>query len=221
MGNFDNFNRGPNNYFNHNSSDYNNEKALVSVIINEYYNKYGVCMEYYVTSYDKKYDPIWGEDGDRRFERKFDVNGYFSLPREDKIWSQFGIEGMDEITVWISKRHFQGASINRDNGQSYVRPRIGDVIKSDYSNYFYEITEVAEDTGQYFQSNQHVWELNIKPMKNEFMTVSPELSGSDLSTVINLDDIFNIDAPIDIEKEEVIYKPEQGEKPSNDPFGNW
>lgn len=221
MGNFDGFSREPNSYFDHGSATYNNEKNLISVIINEYYNKYGVCMEYYVVDCDMKCDNIWGEDNNRSFDRNFSVNGYFNLPREDKIWTQFGIEGMDEITLWISKRHFQGASIDKSNGQSYVRPRVGDVIKSEYSNYFYEITEVAEDTGQYFQSNQHVWELTIRPMKDEFISVSSELSASDIAKVINLDDIFNIDDQIDIEKEDTLYEPETIEKPNNDPFGNW
>jgi hypothetical protein len=220
MGNFDTFNRGENPYFDF-GDGYQADKNLISVIINEVYNKYGVCMEYYVTTYDTNYDKVFGEDNDRCYVRNFDVNGYFNLPREDKIWSKFGIEGTDEIVLWISKRHFQAVSIDKETGKSYERPQIGDIIKSDYSNYFYEITEVAEDTGQYFQSNQHIWEVYIRPMKDEFICTAPELSASAIADVTNIDDIFNIDNDIDIEKEDILYKPEEGEKPSNDPFGNW
>lgn len=215
------YNAGQNSYFDVSSDKYNNDKALIGVILNEYYNKFGVCMEYYQTSYDTNYDRVWGEDNDRNYIRKFDVNGYFNLPKEDKIWSQFGIEGTDEVTVWISKRHFVGASIDPQTMKPCDRPQIGDVIKSDYSNYFYEITEVAEDTGQYFQSNQFIWELSIRPMKDEFITTSPSLSASDISLVTSLDDMFNIDNTVDVEKEEIIYDPKPNEKPNADPFGNW
>ena len=214
MGNFDNFSRTQNSYFDFGSDKYKNDKDLVSVIINEYYNKYGVCMEYYITSYDTKYDRVFGEDNNRTYSKMFPVNGYFNLPREDKTWTMFGIEGTDEIVMWVSKRHFDATS------SQYI-PQIGDVIKSEYSSYFYEITEIAEDTGQYFQSNQHVWEFHIRPMKDEYISTSPDLSASDISKVTNLDDIFNIDNDIDVEKEKTVYKPIQGEKPNKDPFGNW
>ena len=220
MAEFD-FNTGQNPYFDFSDdSKYGNDKKLIGVLINEYYNKYGVCMEFYQTSYDKKYDTVWGEDNDRRYVRKFDLNGYFNLPREDKVWTKFGIEGTDEIIVWVSKRHFTAASMTPEL-EPYERPQIGDIIKSDYSNYFYEITEVAEDTGQYFQSNQFIWELHIKPMKDEFITVSDELEDSDIATATNIDDIFNIDNTVDVEKEDIVYKPKPGEKPNKDPFGNW
>ena len=220
MGNFDDFMRCKrHNYFNFNSPEYDKEKQLISVIINEVYNKYGVCMEYYVVSYDTKYDNIFGEDNDRRFITHFEVNGYFNLPKEDKIWTKFGIEGTDEIIVWISKRHFVGASMTK-NGETYDRPQIGDVIKTDYSNYFYEITEVAEDTGQYFQSQSHVWELHIRPMKNEFIDTT-SVQNTSLSDVLDVDDIFDITNTVDADKEDVLYDDEPGEKPNNDPFGNW
>lgn len=219
MGNFDHFNRGQNSYFDFGSDRFQKERDLFSVVINEYYNKYGVCMEYYIVSYDTKYDKVFGEDNNRTCRRNFKVNGYFNLPREDKIWTKFGIEGTDEIIMWVSKRHFRGAS--HSNGEPEYIPQIGDIIKSEYSTYFYEITEVAEDTAQYFQSNQFVWELHIRPMKNEYIDVTPELSASDYAMATSLDDIFNIDNNVDVEKEDVVYKPETGEKPKNDPFGNW
>ncbi len=221
MGNFDHFNRGQNIYFDLSNPKYDNDKALISLTINEYYNKYGVCMEYYATTYDVGYDSVWGEDNNRKYSQYFNVNGFFNLPKEDKVWSNFGIEGTDEIVIWISKRHFTATSINSDTGVSYERPQIGDIIKSDYSNYFYEITEVAEDTGQYLQSNQYIWELHARPMKNEMINTSPEISASDLAGIASMDDIFNIDNTIDIEKEEIIYNQEPNEKPNGDPFGNW
>jgi hypothetical protein len=221
MGNFDDFSKDQNPYFDVSSPAYDNDKNLMAVMVNEVFNKFGVCMEYYITTYDTNYDRVWGEDNNRFYIRNFEFMGKYELPREDKIWSKFGIEGSDEVTIWISKRHFTAASIDPNNGISYVRPQIGDIIKADFSNYFYEITEVAEDTGQYFQSNQFIWELSVRTMKDENISTSPELSASDIASVTNLNDIFNIDNSVDVEKEPILYKPQKGEKPKEDPFGNW
>lgn len=221
MGNFDDFSKDQNPYFDVSSPSYSNDKNLVAVMINEAYNKFGVCMEYYITTYDTNYDKIWGEDNNRHYIRKFEFMAKYDLPREDKIWTKFGIEGTDNITLWISKRHYQSASIDPNTGQSYTRPQIGDIVKTDFNNYFYEITEVAEDTGLYFQSNQFIWELTLKPMKNENIEASISLSASDIASVTNLNDIFDIDDTVDVEKEPISYKPQKGEKPKNDPFSNW
>ena len=221
MGNFDNFSRTQNQYFNFNSEAYNNDKSLIAVMINEVYNKYGVCMEYYITTYDTNYDRIFGEDNNRRYMRNFKFNGYFNTPKEDKMWSKFGIEGTDEVIIWVSKRHFEVASVDSVSGISYMRPQIGDVLKSEYNTYFYEIVEVAEDSGQYLQSNQYIWELTVRPMKDEFIDIADGCKNSDIVNVTNINDIFNIDNNIDVEKENVVYKPIRGEKPKNDPFANW
>jgi len=221
MAYYDDFSKDQNPYFDVSSPSYDNDKNLMAITINEAFNKYGVCMEYYITTYDTNYDRIWGEDNNRFYIRSFEFMGKYELPREDKIWTKFGIEGTDEVTLWVSKRHFQAASIDPKDGVSYVRPQIGDIIKADFSNYFYEITEVAEDTGLYLQSNQFIWTLTVRTMKDEYISTSPELSASDIASVTNLNDIFNIDNTIDVEKEPILYKPEKGEKPKNDPFANW
>ena len=138
MGNFDNISCDKNSYFDVGNKAYDKDKNLLSLMINEYYNKYGVCMEYYITSYDKEYDKIFGEDNDRKHLRNFSFNGYFTLPREDKLWNKFGITSSDQLTIWISKRHFEAASLDPNTKISYIRPQIGDHLKSEYSNYFYE-----------------------------------------------------------------------------------
>ena len=219
MANFD-FNTGRNEYFNFDSDKYQNEKDLLSVMINEYFNKYGVCMEFYIVSYDEKYDKVFGEDNNRRYVRNFSIMANYQLPKEEKLWSKFGIEGLNEITLYVSKRHF--TQVSKDgNGVSYERPQIGDILKSEYDNFFYEITEVAEDTGMFFQSKQHIWEINIRPMKDEFIDTTNETSASDISKVVNIPDIFDIRDVVDVEKEDILYKPKPGEKPNDDPFGNW
>jgi len=220
MSNFSHFSTGKNKFFDMGGDNYQSERDLMSILINEFYNKYGVCMEYYIVSYDKKYDRIFGEDNNRRYERHFECMSYYTLQKEDKMWSKFGIEGINELTLYISKRHF--AEVSKDaNHVPYQRPQIGDIIKSDFDNYFYEITEVAEDTGMFFQSTQHVWEVVVKPMKDEYIDFTNDTSASDIAEVTNIKDIFDIRDDVDIEKPDIVYKPAPTEKPNDDPFGNW
>jgi len=73
-----------NNYYG-SVGNYNNERELFDVLVTEAYNKHGVCMDFYVTSYDKDYDRIWGEDNDRSFTRRFKVMSFYRLPREEKM----------------------------------------------------------------------------------------------------------------------------------------
>jgi len=221
MGNFDNFDRGRSSYFNYNDDAYDKEKSLFDLIITEGYNKNGVCMEYYVTSYDEKYNRIWGEDNDRRLERAFDVMVMYTLPREDKMFSKFGLEGTDNFSMWASKRHFRAASDHPITKEEYI-PKMGDIIKSKYANYFYEIVEVVEDVGMYLQSKQHVWEFVVKVFKDEGIATTDETASNEISAYTNKDnDVFDIKDVVDVKKDEFLYKPSDSEKANEDPFGNW
>jgi len=220
MGNFDHFNRDRNGeFFNYLSNDYKKEKDLISVMINEVYNKYGVCMEYHIVSYDTQYDAIFGEDNDRRCVRIFKFMGMYSLPKEDKIWSKFGIEGMDEVVCYVSKRHFDGASYDNNTKESFKRPQVGDIVKTGYSSFYYEITEVAEDIGQFLQSSQHVWEIHMKTMKDEFIQdLTPNKS---YAKDMGYGDLFNIADYIENNKDEHLYKQKSTEQNQDDPFAGW
>jgi len=257
MGNFDHISRTKNTeYFNY-RDDYSNERNLFDIWSTEAYNNHGVCMEYYIASYDKKYDPIWGEDGDRRFTRHFDIMTMYNLPTEEKMWSKFGIEGTDEVTMWVTKRHFREASeyliseavdncliLTQDgiplitkNQEDLIQefcgdytpekygeyiPQIGDVIKSNYDNFFYEIVEVAEQTSMFLQSKQHIWEFIVKPFKDEGIELGGDTSASPISAFTDKDeDIFDVSNVVDVDKEDIIYKPKDSEQGNKNPFGNW
>lgn len=221
MGNFDDFNRERSSYFDYRTPEYNREKSLFDLFCNEIINKSGVCMEYFITTYDINYNRIWGEDNDRRFERVFDFMVYYRLPREEKMWSKFGLIGTDNFSMWVSKRHFKTAS-NHPSLQTEYIPKMGDVIKSKYANYFYEIVEVKEDTGLYLQSKQHIWEFVVKVFKDEGISTTAETSASSISQYTDKSsDIFDIKDIVDVKKEQYIYDPPPSEKPTNDPFGNW
>lgn len=222
MGNFDSFNRDKNSYFNFKGQEYTRDKQMLSGLVTEAYNKNGVCMDYYITSYDTKYNRIWGEDCNRRFIRNFDFMCYFHLPREEKLWTKFGVEGTDNFPLWIAKKHFRVAS-SQDGGVEHI-PKMGDIIRSKYNNYFYEIVEVAEEVGIWLQSKQHIWEIIVRVFKDEGISTTAETSASAISAFTDKDsDVFNIkdEVDIEIEKDEIAYKPPPEEKPNNDPWGNY
>jgi len=216
MSNFEHFNRGKNPYFDFRNG-YESDKNMLSKLLTNAINMHGVCMQYFQTSYDVIYDPIFGEDGNRRFIRKFDLMCQFQLPREDKMWTSFGISNLDNFSMFCSKRHFAAAS-----GPTKIIPKIGDIIMSRYAPNIYEITEVVEDVSMFLQSKQHMWEFVVKVYKDEGIELPDSMSGTSLSAYTNkAEDIFDITNDIDVEKEDIIYKPPASEQGSDDPFSNW
>jgi hypothetical protein len=197
------------------SNAYDNDRELGAMVNMEAWNMFGVELTFYKATYDANYDRIWGEDGDRIVTNSWNVMSYFQLPKENKIWSKFGIEGVNDFSMYISKLHFKGETDN------YI-PKIGDLVLSIYNNKLYEITEVKEEAPMFMLSKQYAWELIVRKAKIEHdISISPSLSASPISSFYSVSDIFTIKDDIDIEKEDIIYKPIQGEKPKDDPFGNW
>lgn len=207
--------------------NYNNERELFDLLVTEAYNKHGVCMDFYVTSYDKNYDKIWGEDNNRNFIRRFEINAFFTLPREERLWSKFGIEGLDSFSLYVSKRHFWTAS-QYDEDQAISDafkphiPKVGDYLYSKYNKYIYEIVEVKDEVMMNLLSKQHVWEFLVKPFKDEKIATSPLTSAAPIADYTNKDsDIFDVTDDVNNKKDDVNYDPPDTDCSSNDPFGQW
>ena len=197
------------------SSVYDNERELVSMFTMEAYSSFGVKIIFYKTSYDVKSDRVFGEDNNRQVTNAWNVMSYFQLPKENKVWSKFGIEGVNDFSMYISKEHFKSETSN------YI-PQIGDLILSIYNNKLYEISEIKEEAQMFMLSKQYVWEVIVKQAKIEnAISISPSLSASPITQFYSVEDIFDITTDIDIDKEKTIYKPNNGEQPNKDPFGNW
>jgi len=208
---------------------YNNERELYDLFLTEVYNKHGVCLIYYVTTYNTAGNKIFGEDNNRSFVRKFEFMGFYMLPREEKLWNKFGIAGMDQFSIYVAKRHYRTAStydyegISAGSYSSYI-PQIGDIIMADYDKYIYEIVEVKEEVGMYLLSKQHVWELIVKPFRDEKISVPASISATmpEMLKYANLKtDIYNTSAAVDTAKVPVNYVPKRCELPNANPFGNW
>lgn len=197
------------------SNKYEPERELVSMLAMEAWNSFGVKIIFYKTTYDVKRDRVWGEDGDRYVTDAWDVMSYFQLPKENKVWSKFGIEGVNDFSMYVSKEHF------RSETDDYI-PQVGDLVLSVYNNKLYEITEIKEEAPMFMLSKQYAWEFIVRKAKIENeLSISPSLSASPIADFYKVDDIFNIDTQVDIEKEDIRYNPLKGEQAPKNPFGNW
>jgi hypothetical protein len=213
-------------------SQYVNDKKLYDSVITEAYNKFGVPMVYYVVDYDKNYDKIFGEDMDRVIERKFNCMAYYELQEEIEMFTKWGIEGIDNFHLYISKSHLEIASTYNIDGTmsgstsgegtypSYT-PKRGDIIRSVYNDRWYEIVNIQQEQEQFLQT-KHSWDLIVKIRKDEHMTVSDALSADGISDITDIqNDIYNLSGAVELEKPDIIYAPGPGERAVDDPFNGW
>jgi hypothetical protein len=216
--NYNSMGSGTNDYdiwMNYDLPSYNQERRLFNNLITEAYNMHGISLTYFVTSYDTSYDSIFGEDNDRRFIRTFNFQAFYQLPKEEKLWSKFGIEGLDQFSMYVSKLHYRDASGN------YI-PRVGDIINSIYNNFFYEVVDIKETASQFLLSEQYCFEFVVKPFKDERIQTTAATSGTYIQDYTNKsNDIFDIKVPVETKNEQIKYVPGALEKPSNDPFNGW
>jgi len=223
----DKFSKVPSNiYFNHFNPNYDNERMLYDLLLTESYNKNGVCCSYFITSFNTSYDRIFGEDNNRRYERRFKFMSYFDLPKETRNFSTAGIGWVEAFHIYISKRHFKVAStldyINNFPNYSQYIPKVGDLLETEYNGVFYEVISVKSQNNQFLQY-QHSWDIVVKIMRDKSLSFVPETSGTmqDLSQYVNQEDIFDIGSFINENKEAVLYKPEITECDPDDKFNDW
>ena len=214
--------------------DYDNERNLFRSLITEAYNRHGVCGVYFVTTYDKTYDRIFGEDGDRFWVRKFDTMAFFPLQTEEEMWTKLGIEGIDSFSIFISKDHFREAStygqdlvagnIGPDTYGSIV-PKPGDVFQTEYNKYLYEVVSVKEEEMMAHLSKHYVWELIVSPLRDEHLrfsaTTSASINDGSPISAFSQPDIFDISDDVSNEVSAYRYDPPAGEPDPRDPFGGW
>lgn len=204
---------------------YKNERDLFSSFTCEAFNLRGVKLKYYVVDFNTSADKLFGEDNNRSVLRSFDFMGRYSLDQaaESKLWTAFGIQGLDDITCLVSKKHFDQVSrYNMDKEDPIIyephTPRIGDFVRADYNSFMYEITDVKEETGLFMQSKQHVWSLTLKAWRNEHLDVSTSTSADmpELTTLIDTDDPFDVKGFVTSASPSIEYTPSPVEKPSDE-----
>jgi len=188
----------PNNWLHKGQECYDNERKLYDQVNTEFVNLNGMVAEYFVTTYNKDHNPIFGEDNNRKYVRKFDFM-YFSDEMFEPDYSNnvFGIWGDNSYTVDIAKTHFLEASkygsdatMQKENEisegftastefnfESY-QPHIGDFVKVKSVGLYYEVSNVKNR----YTSLQGTsfWAVTLIPMKeNQDSEVSNELGMGD------------------------------------------
>ncbi len=216
--------------------DYSSERSLLRNLITDVYNKHGVCMIYYVVSFDTQYNKIWGEDNDRRYERRFEIMSYFHLQNEEKMWTKFAIEGIDSFSIFISKDHFRlmstyGHDLVAGNIGPHTYPSIvpksGDILMSKFNSYLYEIINVKEEAAMFLLNKNYVWELTLSPLKDEHIGYKADTSASILSdnsplSAFGLPDRFEVKNEAFSAAQMIKYHPAPEERePVDSPFGEW
>jgi len=214
--------RGRSEYFKFESDEYKPANYVMASNAALAINSLGLCMTYYIRTYDPKYDPIWGEDNNSRFIRKFETMARLHTPDENKFFSKFGIEQNDDITLFISKLHFREASQDPITREEYI-PKLADIIEVNFSKMLYEITSIPKITDfTYFQSPSMFWEVVVRPYKDEKITVDDGIIDTSLSMTSNLDfDIFQVNNTVEVKKEDVVFVPTKTEQSKQIPYESW
>jgi hypothetical protein len=222
-------------HFQQNNS-YDKERCLYDSLLSEGNNIYGTPMMYYVVSYDVSYDLLFGEDDDRRIERKFPIKAVFTLPEELEQYNPFGIQGLDNFPMNVSKKHFTQLSRNNNRSRLFpvqnssnlsafgpIDPKAGDLIKSEYNDVFYEIIDVGEEKEMFLQA-KHSWTLTVRVFTDEMLSLSADTSAAmtEISAVIDRNDVLSHNDYITSADDAVLYDPPSTEKDSSQSaFGGW
>ena len=221
---YDQYSNLPNkNFFVPTEAPYDKDRRLYEILACEIGNKFGVQMTYFVLSFDTTADPIFKDDNNRKFKRGFEVQAKYELPRDEDLWSKFGIEGLDTFRMYISKRHFTDASKVYDTNSEYS-PKEGDIVQAKYNSIFYEILTVKDQVEQFLQS-VHMWELTVQRAKVNHFDVETSATSDDkmvsLSAFANSSDIFDIGSFLDAETSAALFDPPTTETPKDSIWGVW
>jgi len=218
----------PNDYFRH-QEEYSNDKLLYDSLVTEAYNKNGVPMYYYTTTYDITKDAIFGEDNTRTVERKFKFMAHHELQMELERFSSFGIEGLDNFHIYCSQSHISAASTygmdalsgTPDTYDVYT-PTEGDILYSVFNAQWYEIINVDREAEQFLQSKNHTWDFFVKSLADEHMTISDALSGDIIVQRMNITpDVFSVSGAVDEEKSDYLFDGSDEDEQPDDVFSGW
>jgi len=168
MGLFDHFSRDKNEFFNH-QQEYAQEKFMYSLLNTEIVLKFGILCKYFVIDYNKDHNPIFGEDEKpitniTPDEYSFTVKAMpTELPKEDTEWGSFGQDSTESMKLFIPIEHFRRMSLVFDKDAH--KPKIGDLIKTEYNDFFLEVTFVTTSSSdEKFLQSSHTYELSVRKM---------------------------------------------------------
>ena len=221
---YDQYSNLPNkNFFVPTEAPYDKDRRLYEMLTTECFNKFGVQMNYFILSFDTENDPIFKDDNNRRYKRQFEVQGYYELPRDEDLWSKFGIEGLDTFRIFMSKRHFSEASKVYDSNAEYT-PKEGDLVQAKYNGIYLEVITVKDQINQFLQYT-HNFELTVQRAKVNHFDVETSATSDDkmvsLSAFANASDLFDIGSFLDAETSAALFDPPTTETPKDSIWGVW
>jgi hypothetical protein len=221
----------PNNWVHKGQAKYDNDRKLLDHLNSEFINHQGMVGEYYVTTYDKNHDRVYGEDNNRMYTRKFDFMFFTDEMYEPDYSSKFSMWADNTNTLDISKVGFLAASTYGSTGdEKYIdikngytadptlrfeeyEPKIGDYVKVKAVGLFYEISNVKNRMTSLQGSS--FWQLTLLPMKEERTNTVSDVNGmaEDMQNIANVGkqrqedlDLFDMSATIEKEAQSDEYK---------------
>jgi hypothetical protein len=230
----------PNDYFQfYENKRFDADRNLYKNVQSEAFDIYGTPMMYYIVTYDTLYDPLFGEDNNKRIYRKFPIKVVFDLPKEEDAYEKFGLENLDNFEMHISIKHFEAMSKYETSGVNIYpsqfnagktdiydvyTPSVGDILLAEYSDIYYEIVNVHQEEEMFLQG-KHAWKFVVRVFKDESINLSVTTSAAmtDISAVSNIDDILEVNDYITSASDAVLYTCAVGEATNNQPDmdDNW
>lgn len=138
------------------------EQNLVEDIIIESLKMYGQDVYYLPRDIVNK-DPIFADDIPSRFNSSYRIEMYIDNPDgydgEGNLFTKFGIELRDQVTMTVSRRRWRQTVQRHDNEISGDRPREGDLLYIPMTKAMFEITEVKHEMPFYQLSNLPTYKL--------------------------------------------------------------
>lgn len=192
-------------YFNH--SQRVSEQNLVDDLIVEAIQIKGFDT-YYIPRTLVKENPILGEDILNKFEERYELEMYIkdsdSFKGEGSFMKKFGLEIRDQSTVVMSISRF-----NAVLGDTYGRPREGDLIFFPLSNNLFEIKYVNKDSIFYQVGQLSVYECKIELFDythQEFDTGIPEIDAIEENNTYVVNYTVRGGPGIDFVEDEYVYQ---------------
>lgn len=196
------------NLLNKTKKSYSNSRDLYKRLNKEYNSEKGIICTYFVCSFDDSDNPVFGEDNNIKFLRKFDVALMFdSLPEDEFIDDEMGMFFDDSVKSKVDMNHFLEMSkyaskktpkeTGVNEGYTYLKgkkykeykPHIGDIVrlKSGTGDFYFEIIHSKLKDG--FLQGTHAWELTLKRMKDSHNEISDEYDQKDIMN--DIEDVLN------------------------------
>ena len=191
-------------YFDFSSECYANESKLIDDLTTEAINFAGVQGFWYVVDYSLENEKVFGEDNSRTVVRKFPfMFAIEGLPIDDRKWTKFGIEGMDNFHITVAKTGFAQASQRDSDGMTPAfkarNPHSGDIVQSTHNNVFYRVLDV-KDKGDTTLQRAHSFDCILTPLEMCHHNIDPRLKNDILAKFMSAKDSLAQNVRLDASK---------------------